>query len=112
LVPSGSSDASGIFDLAGAVPGKYYLTATVPPDSNVRTTPPPLAQFGYTLIEVGEKDLEGVMLTTAPGYPVSGKLSIESKAENDPDVAKLRFELTREPNILGFPNPNPNPKFS
>ncbi len=111
-VPTGMADAAGVFDLAGAVPGKYYLTALVPADPNIRTTPPPQPQFGFSVIEVGEKDLEGVSVSTSTGYPVSGKLSIENKAESDPDVAKLRFEIAHEPNILGFPQLNSNPKFS
>ena len=111
-VPTGAADAGGAFDLAGAVPGKYFLTALVPADPNNRTTPPPQPQFGYALIEVGEQDLEGVSVSTAAGFPISGKLSIENKPDDDPNVAKLRLELTREPNIQGFPQLNPNSKFS
>jgi hypothetical protein len=112
LVPTGMSDAAGVFDLAGAVPGKYYLTAVVPADPNIRTNPPPPPQFGYIPIEVGERDLEGVTVNTSPGYAVTGKFSIENKAENDPDVAKLRMEITRDPPSQGFPQLNPNATFS
>jgi hypothetical protein len=41
LLPVGLMDSKGAFDLAGAVPGKYYLPALVQADPNIRTTPPP-----------------------------------------------------------------------
>ena len=47
ILPTAFADATGAFDMAGAVPGKYYLNALAPPDRNVRTSPPPPPQFGY-----------------------------------------------------------------
>ena len=112
LLPIGMADTKGVFDLAGAVPGKYFLVAVVPPDPNVRTTPPPQPQFGVTTIEVGEQDLEGVSILATAGYSVSGKISMENRLDSDPDLAKLRVELTPEPWIIGIPNLNWNPTFS
>jgi hypothetical protein len=112
VVPTGFADSKGVFDLAGAVPGKYFLTALVPPDPNVRTTPPPQPQFGVTSIEVGEQDLEGASLSATSGYLVSGRISMENRSDSDPDLSKLHLELTPEPWVQGFPSLNANPSFS
>ena len=106
LLPIGLADSKGAFDLAGAVPGKYYLTALVPPDPNIRTTPPPQPQFGVISIEVGEQDLEGVSITATPGFRFRERSSMENRPDSDPDLAKLRVELTPEPWVQGFPNLN------
>jgi hypothetical protein len=106
LLPTGTADTKGAFDLAGAVPGKYYLTALVPPDPNIRSTPPPQPQFGVISIEVGEQDLEGVSITAVPLYLVAGKVTMENRLESDPDLTKLTVDFTPEPWVGGFPNFN------
>jgi hypothetical protein len=112
LLPVGMMDSKGVFDLAGAVPGKYYLNALVPADPNIRTTPPPQPQYGVVSIEVGESHLEGVSITATPGFPVSGKITLENRPDTDPDLAKVRVEMTPDPWIQGFPNTNWNPSFA
>jgi hypothetical protein len=112
LLPVGLMDSKGVFDLAGAVPGKYYLTAVVPADPNIRTTPPPQPQFGVLSIEVGEGHLEGISISATPGFPVSGKITLENRPDSDPDLAKLHVELTPDPWIQGIPTLNWNPTFS
>jgi hypothetical protein len=112
LLPVGLMDSKGAFDLAGAVPGKYYLTALVQADPNIRTTPPPQPQYGVLSIEVGEGNMEGVSITATPGFPVSGKIFLENRPEADPDLAKLRVEMTPDPWVQGFPSINWNPTFS
>jgi len=112
LLPIGLTDSKGIFDLAGAVPGKYYLTALVPADPNVRSTPPPQPQFAVLPIEVGEGHLDGVSIAATPGHPVSGKISLENRPDSDPDLAKVRVQFTPEPWVQGFPSLNWNPTFS
>jgi hypothetical protein len=112
LLPFGMTDSKGVFDLAGAVPGKYYLTAAVPPDPNVRTTPPPQPQFGMVSIEVGEGHLEGVQFAATSGFSVTGKITLENRPDSDPDLAKLRVEFIPEPWVQGVPSLNWNPTFS
>jgi hypothetical protein len=112
LLPVGLADAKGVFDLTGAVPGKYYLTAVVPADPNIRTTPPPLPQYGVVPIEVGEGHLEGVSISANPGFQVSGRIFLENRADTDPALAKIRVELTPDPWVLGFPNLSWNPSFA
>jgi len=106
LLPTGVADTKGLFDLAGAVPGKYYLAALVPADSNIRTTPPPLPQFGVISIEVGERDFEGASITAVPLFLVTGKVAMENRQESDPDLTKLTVDFTPEPYTQGFPNFN------
>jgi hypothetical protein len=112
LLPFGTTDSKGSFDLAGAVPGKYTLTAVVPADPNVRTTPPPQPQVGMATIEVGEGHLEGVTLNATPGFPVSGRITMEGRPDSDPALAKVRVELTPEARGQGTPNVNWNPTFT
>jgi hypothetical protein len=104
LLPVGLMDSKGVFDLAGAIPGKYYLNALVPADPNIRTTPPPQPQYGIVSIEVGEGHLEGVSITATPGFAVSGKISLENRPDTDPDLAKVRVEMTPDPWIQGIPS--------
>ncbi|HLQ75823.1 MAG TPA: carboxypeptidase-like regulatory domain-containing protein [Terriglobia bacterium] len=112
IFPTSGADSNGAFDLAGAFPGKYYLTVTIPPDPNIRTNPQPPPQFGYTLIEVGEKDLEGLSVTATPPVGFSGKISIEGRSDNDPALAAIRVDFTPEPYIQGSPPVNPNATFT
>jgi hypothetical protein len=106
LTPVGLTDADGAFDLGGAVPGKYYLVALVPPDPNIRTTPPPQPQVGVLSIEVGESDLDGVSMVVSAPFLITGKVSMENRQESDPDLAKLSVDFTPEPYVQGFPNLN------
>jgi len=112
LLPVGLADTKGVFDLAGAVPGKYYLTAVVPADSNIRTTPPPQPQYGVVPIEIGEGHLEGITITATPGFQVSGRILLENRLDTDPALAKIRVELTPDPWVLGVPSLNWNPSFA
>jgi hypothetical protein len=84
----------------------------VPPDPNIRTTPLPQPQFGLLSIEVGEGHLEGVSISATPGFPVSGKITLENRPDSDPDLANVHVELTPDPWSQGIPTLNWNPTFS
>jgi protocatechuate 3,4-dioxygenase beta subunit len=67
-----SSTAPGEFEIRGVAPGSYDLVTTVP-DANGRQYP------GRTVIEVGARDLEGVILSIHPGVEVKARVLIDGQ---------------------------------
>lgn len=98
-VPSATSDRNGVFDIAGALPGSYFLFST--------------GGHGYGMVpvEVGEKDLENVAIVTTPGFNISGRFVVDGRSRTgaDPKVTDLRVaSLTRDPQIIGVPSGGPS----
>jgi hypothetical protein len=70
-----------------------------------------------TRIEVGDSDLDNVVLTETIGIEIKGHLTVErGPAEVAPvSMAELRFQVTRDPDSVGAPhsgasfNPPPSP---
>jgi beta-lactamase regulating signal transducer with metallopeptidase domain len=110
-IPSAALDDNGRFDIAGVVPGSYYLVAGNPPS--------------LQLLNVAGSDVENIVFTTKGGVELNGRVVIEGKPslETDPDMVKLqrdcgdrrtlclpvRVNFTGEPALVGFPQENPMP---
>jgi hypothetical protein len=98
-IPSSTLDDNGRFDIAGVVPGSYYLVAGNPPSLEPLT--------------VAGSDVE-IVFATKPGVELTGRIIVGGKPslETDPDMVRLqgiRFNLTGEPALIGFPQENPPP---
>ena len=108
LVLVGTSNANGVFDLAGARPEGYLVSARGSGPSvniNGRTVPgPPLV--GHAPVDMGASDAE-VSLVLSPGIPLSGRVAIEGRVPGDPDPAftNLKIVLTRDPDLIAMPDP-------
>jgi len=98
-VPSGQTDANGLFDLPGAIPGSYILVLQNGGGS------------GIVNLEVGNRDLENIAIVSTPGFKLSGRFIIEGRSPNgtDPKIANLRVaQLVRDPNFIGMPSTGPS----
>jgi hypothetical protein len=122
VVLTGSADANGVFDLAGAMPGASYSlfattttgntagipAATVAAAAAAGVTLPGAGTtlLGYVPVEVSNMDVEGVKVVTTPGINVSGRVAIEgkSRSDNDPDLARMRIGLRRDPDNIATPS--------
>jgi hypothetical protein len=87
--------AMGTFDLRGVIPGQYTLLAVAGD------------RAGKLVIDVGDRDLEDVRITVAPGVPLSGKVMIEGRptGSEDPLMSSLRVSLRPDPLLPGLPIP-------
>jgi protocatechuate 3,4-dioxygenase beta subunit len=110
LVLNGISNGVGEFDLSGAFPEQYILTAST--GSGARQdifgqvmNPGGGSQIGYLLVDMGDSDAT-VRVVTKGGISLSGHIEIEGRApsENDPDLAKMSIGLTRDPDLIAMPD--------
>jgi len=93
-VPAAQSDANGFFDLAGAIPGSYFLIAQT-------------RNSGVVEIEVGNRDLDGIAVVTTQGFKLTGRFMMEGRAADgrEPRLAGLRIaRLVRDPDLPGVPS--------
>jgi len=119
LVLFGTTSPTGAFDLAGALPDQYVLTATA--NSTVTTAgivsgPVPAgvtliggftSSVGYSPVDVGNSDATGIRIVTTSGFTVSGQVVIEGKSSRDAesDFARMNIGLVRYPDLIGMPGP-------
>ena len=87
--------AGGEFDLAGLLPGSYLLVA-----SNRGAT-------GIVPLQVGDADVDGVMITVSDGFPLKGRIVVEGQLPND-KMLPFRLELQRDPDLIGMPSGGPS----
>jgi len=91
-VPAAQSDTNGFFDLAGAVPGSYFLIAET-------------RNSGVIPIEVGNRDLNNIAVVTTQGFRLSGRFIVEGRPANDSRLTGLRIaRLVRDPDLPGLPS--------
>jgi hypothetical protein len=107
LVLSGTSDAEGVFDLAGAFPEGYAVSANGSGASIIvgaRTVPGPLL-IGFAPIEMSGSDVE-VRMVLKPPLTLRGSVVIQGRppGATDPALAKARIRLTREPDLIAMPD--------
>jgi hypothetical protein len=98
VVPTDRSRADGSFDIAGVVPGSYFLFA------NDRS------MTGAVSLQVGDANVDNVVIAVIPGFRVPGRIVVEGKSRNgiDPNVANHWITLRRDPDILGMPTAGPS----
>jgi len=103
IVPNTVTDGNGDFDLVGVIPGSYrlyFLGAQVQQRPSAPGTPPPPPPPILTAmlpLEVGNDDVQNLSVAINVGSTVSGKISIEGRAENDPDLSRIRVTLEAVP---------------
>jgi hypothetical protein len=76
----------GTFAMRGVVPGSYFLTATARDRSGQPFT-------ARTRIEVGQADINNVILAVRPGIEVRGRVAFSSPGPATLDLNKLRVIL-------------------
>jgi hypothetical protein len=91
-VAIGSLNGDGSFDIPGVLPGSHivYLRG-----SSAAATP----------IEVGDSDVNGVVLVETAGTDIEGRVTIERGAAGGAsvDMSNLRFQVSRDPELMGAP---------
>jgi hypothetical protein len=116
LILTATADNNGIFDLRGAVPNNYLLSAAastpnqfdpgLPPALVAQLTANVPAQVGYLPIDMGNTTLENVRIITIAAINAAGHVSIEGRPQgDDPELAGITIGLTRFPDLLGMPEP-------
>ena len=117
LVLFGNTNADGVFDLAGAFPENYILTAItstepLPGSSGTNnaagnTATPPRPQVGYMSVETDGRQVVDVRVLTTSGITVSGHVQIEGSTTTDTSgaLARMSVNLTRDPDLLGMSDP-------
>jgi beta-lactamase regulating signal transducer with metallopeptidase domain len=117
FVPNAQSDASGRFDVAGVVPGKYFLSAVpmVPNASRAGAfNMDRSAARAFMPVEVGGSDVEDLRVVVGPFISLTGRIVLEGRGPDDPDLARLRLTNNRV-SVAGpatrvdAPIPSPNP---
>jgi len=115
LIPNMTADKQGAFNLAGVIPGSYFLVATstflgsgysfyesiIDISNNTSDRVP---------IEVADRDFDNVSIVLRPPFTLNGRLFVEGNlpANIRWDVTRARISLTRDPNLLGMPNSSPS----
>jgi hypothetical protein len=94
-IASAPADADGAFDVGGVTAGSYIAYSR---DGDAATP-----------IEVGDRDLDGVVLTETAGVNIPGRVSIERGpgSMGQADVTNLAFQVQRDPAPLGTPPGGP-----
>lgn len=94
---------TGAFDLT-VLPGTHTLAAGSASGS------------GYATVHVADSDVENVVIRVAPGFDVTGRMTIEGRPGNNTDIGQLQLRL-RRPGIPFRPTepystPLPNGSFT
>ena len=94
VIPSDQSRPDGSFDIAGVAPGSYFLVASA------------RGRTGIVPLQVGDANIDNVVIATTIGFQVSGRIVVEGQPRNGaaPNVSSLRIFLQRDPDILGMPS--------
>jgi hypothetical protein len=113
----GTTDNLGAFDLAGAFPDGYFLSAMVS-GSNSSTAPnastgpgtlfqPNRPQVGFMSFDTDDREGANVRIVTTPGVTLSGRVTLQSglSADSASALARMSIGLTRVPDLLAMPDP-------
>jgi hypothetical protein len=94
-VPIASVAADGAFDVAGVAAGSYVVYTR----EGGAATP----------IEVGDADVDNVVLTETPGVNIPGRVTLErgTSATGPVDLSNLAFQVQRDPAPIGTPQGGP-----
>jgi hypothetical protein len=97
VVPSDQARPDGSFDVAGVAPGSYFLVASA------------RDRIGIVPLQVGDANIDNVVIATTIGFQVTGRVVIEGQPRNGgaANVTNLRIFLQRVPDLLGMPDSGP-----
>jgi len=104
--PSAHASMSGYFEVADVIPGKYWVTAQMPPAtvtaeqrqalalpganiSEIVTAP----ARGVAVVTVTESDVSNVEITIVRDFAVNGHVSIEGPTVSADAIARVKVEL-------------------
>jgi Carboxypeptidase regulatory-like domain len=116
LVLTTTADANGIFDLPGAVPNSYLLTAAastptqfdpgLPPAVVAQLTAGIPPQVGYLPLDAGSTSVENIKIVTVGAINVSGRVIFEGKPSlsDNPTGSRINIGLTRDPDLIAMPD--------
>jgi hypothetical protein len=108
LIPNGTSDKQGAFDIGGVLPGAYLLVATVGASSGYSFSQSLLdvgrGSSGIVRLDVTDRDLDSVSVALQTAFTLNGRLRIEGNSNTKWDATQARISLTRDPDLLGLPN--------
>jgi protocatechuate 3,4-dioxygenase beta subunit len=96
IVPNTVTDAAGLFDLTGVIPGSYNLSSLGaqvpqrPPAPGVPPPPPPIPLMAMTPVDVGNENINNITLTIAPGSTVTGQITFEGTPPTDRGFTRMR----------------------
>jgi hypothetical protein len=90
-IPNATLRADGSFDVAGVPPGSHTIYVS---DGD-----------GVLPIEVGDVDIDNIVITLSNGISISGRITAEGGASGGGsiDLSRLRFLLDRDPDVVGTP---------
>ena len=100
----GSQNQDGSFELAGIAPGSYTLVAILRTQQGRGGRGGGGQLVGTADIEVGQDDLDGLLVTVNPGVALQGRVLVDQGA-SDVDPTRLRVRL-QPGNNLPFNAPN------
>jgi Carboxypeptidase regulatory-like domain len=116
LIVQGTTNASGAFDLSGALPDSYFVVATTPLSTTARVGegPNPSVEpwvggsssgVGYLPVDLGNSDANNVRIVATGGITLPGHVTFEGKSpsESQADLARLIVGLTRDPDLIEMP---------
>jgi len=90
------TNPDGSFDVAGVLPGSYLITA----NTNA-------GQSNAIAVEVGDADVDQIVIPLAAGFQMTGRFVMEGRSRNT-EIANLRANLVRDPDPVGMPNGGPS----
>jgi hypothetical protein len=100
IVPGSLTDANGIFDIMGAVAGKYIIVSPYLPPSN--------ASIAYMPIEVNDSDIDNLRVVAQPVATIPGKITVESRSPAiESQLSKIVVLVARSSNSIAMPRPSP-----
>ncbi len=112
LIANDASDEEGGFDIAGAMPGSYFLFAAKGASRGGGASETFLdigtASSGRLSLGVGNNDVDNVTVAIRPSFSVDGRVIVDGVSGTElPDLTQVRFTLRRQPDILGMPTAIP-----
>jgi hypothetical protein len=111
----GPTDNDGAFDLSGAFPDGYFLTAIVsgsnPSAGETAATGAPASsvfqssrpQVGYMSFDTDAREGTNVRIVTTTGIAMSGRVTFQIGTPSDSAaLSRMSIGLTRDPDLLGL----------
>lgn len=97
IVSSGRADENGAFDIAGVIPGSYFVVAVVGEDDDLT---------GILSVDAASADVENVTVIVNAGIDIPGRVIFERGSSNsDGSPPRVIPEIQRVPFIPGMPPP-------
>jgi Carboxypeptidase regulatory-like domain len=87
--PGGTSGPDGKVRICDLHPGEYELSVSVSSPGGMGGR----AQFGATIVTIGDRDVAGVRVGLRPRIPVSGDVVFDEPAPESPLTGKLRLDV-------------------